>query len=61
MKKNERVLILNKNYEAVRISSIFDGIDKVYQGKAYFLDKNFQRYTFDEWIDYSREHEKDLT
>ena len=51
---NRTILILNKNYEAIKIGDIFDGISKVYSGKAYFLDKNFQRYTFEEWIDYSK-------
>lgn len=56
MKKNWKILVLNKNYEPIKITDIMDGITKVYAEKAYFLDKNFQRYTFEEWVEYSKKH-----
>lgn len=59
MKMNRKVLVLNKNYQAVRIISLYQCIQKLYLGKCYVLDSDYSRYTFEQWVSYSMNRDKE--
>lgn len=44
------VLVLNKNWQPVKVISVWDAICKVYQEKAKFLDEYRNMHTWDSWI-----------
>lgn len=58
MKKE--VLVLNKNYQAIRIISLYQCIQKLYLGKCYILDNCYNRYSFDQWVQYSMKNDLQL-
>ena len=47
----QRVLVLNKHWQAVNIVTALAAICKVYQGKARIIDENYAMYDFESWIE----------
>lgn len=53
------VLVLSKTFTPVRIVSTLLAICKVFSGKAKFMSEDFSLYTFEQWIEYSKNNPSD--
>ena len=47
----KNVLVLNKLWQAVDVTTVFDAMCKVFQGKAVILDDNCIQYGWQEWVE----------
>lgn len=47
------MLILDKNYQPIKILTGKDAIVLLFTDKAYVLDSSYTKYSLDEWIEYS--------
>ena len=46
-----KVLVLNKNWMPINVTTVFDAVCKVFQGQALFVDpETYVSYTFENWI-----------
>lgn len=52
-------LVLNKSWTALTVSTIKDGIIKLFQGSAKALDENYNQYNWDEWLEMSKKDDSD--
>lgn len=51
MVMNNKVLVLNKHWMPINVTSVFDAVCKVFQGQALFVDpETYATYTFESWI-----------
>lgn len=47
-----RVLVLNKNWMAINVTTVFDAVCKAFQGSAVFVDpETYATYDFEQWVD----------
>lgn len=47
-----RVLVLNKNWMAINVTTVFDAVSKAFQGSAVFVDpETYATYSFEQWVD----------
>jgi 5-methylcytosine-specific restriction endonuclease McrA len=54
-KLDESVLVLNKDFFAIHVTSARDAIAAVYKGAAKVIDENFILYSYDQWKGRSKE------
>lgn len=53
------VLVLSKTWIPIKTTSVFLAICKVLNNKAKFMSEDFSLYTFDQWIEYSKNNTSD--
>jgi 5-methylcytosine-specific restriction endonuclease McrA len=47
---NQKVLVLNKNWQVVNVSNAFDAICDVYVDRAQVVDANYGLHDYDSWV-----------
>ena len=52
-------LVLNKSWVALTVSTIKDGIIKLFQGSAKAVDENYNQYNWSEWLEKSQKDDLD--
>ena len=50
MRKVKMVLVLNRYWQPIRLTGLYQAISKVYSGKALFVHKDFSVYNWDQWV-----------
>ncbi len=56
---NDHVLVLNRSFLAIQVSTVRDTICALYKGHAKVVDDQYKLYTFDQWVQKCLEISKD--
>lgn len=51
---SDLVLVLNRSWMPVKMCTVFKAIDKVYRGKAVFVETDYSNYNWEEWVAHSK-------